>query len=164
MSDLEVKDTNTDLQWFEQQVPKLSECYNFLRQREVAEQPIQFWLYQDSFKQAYYLIEPLKSYFKDLEAYKFCVFNAFTHYVIVTPYTIESGLNNIKQNGLYLKYKIDQAGTLYSSVSDGSSSSSIVTFSSLNDGDFLMADLLQTRYGAYVYKVLEQMRPTPVLL
>lgn len=67
-------------------------------------------------------------------------------------------------NTMYKKYNIAANAVIYNSVSDGSSSTSAQMFKSLNEGDFLMQDLLRTPYGTYVYQILEQMRPMAVLL
>lgn len=67
-------------------------------------------------------------------------------------------------NTMYKKYNIAANAVIYNSVSDGSSSTSAQMFKSLNEGDFLMQDLLRTPYGTYVYQTLEQLRPMAVLL
>ena len=137
--------------------PSIQECFDFLKERELIDKEIDFYLFTDAFKKSYFLLQSLQIYFSSNELFKQTFFNAFTHYVIIQDYG-----NN--ENPLYNKYNIKNCSVMFSSVSDVSSSSTILQYNSLTNGDFLMADLTRTPYGTYVYQVLEQMNPIPVLL
>lgn len=126
-----------------------------------------FYAYEDAWKKAKALIEPLRSYI-DCTIYKDVLFSAGLHYIIVEPFTFEvrdeSGNTEEIENPLYKKFSIANKQYLISSASDESSSSSVHVTKSLQDGDFLMQDLLRTRYGTWVYSILEQLDIGAVLL
>lgn len=97
------------------------------------------------------LLQPLKFYFSDLESYQLAYRFSFAHYIVTSRIW-----NN---NPYFTKYKLSKANNqIIQSSADGSSSASAFMFKSIQEGDFLMSDLLSTPYGSYVYQVLEQMR------
>lgn len=97
------------------------------------------------------LLNPLQFYFADLESYQLAFRFSFAHYIVTSRIW-----NN---NPYFTKYKLSKANNqIIQSSSDGSSSASAFMFKSIQDGDFLMSDLLSTPYGSYVYQVLEQMK------
>lgn len=97
------------------------------------------------------LLNPLQFYFTDLESYQLAFRFSFAHYIVTS---------RIWSNNPYFdKYKLSKANNqIIQSSADGSSSASAFMFKSIQDGDFLMSDLLSTPYGSYVYQVLEQMK------
>lgn len=97
------------------------------------------------------LLNPLQFYFADLESYQLAFRFSFAHYIVTSKIW--------SNNPYFAKYKISKANNqIIQSSADGSSSASAFMFKSIQDGDFLMSDLLSTPYGSYVYQVLEQMR------
>lgn len=126
-----------------------------------------FYAFDDAYKKARALVEPLKPYIDSL-IYNDVLFSAGLHYIICEPYFYddldEEGEEVEKENPLYVKYGIGAKAYIISSASDESSSSSIHATKSLNDGDFIMQDLLRTRYGTWVYSILEQLDIGAVLL
>ena len=97
------------------------------------------------------LLNPLQFYFMDLESYQLAFRFSFAHYIVTSRVW-----NN---NPYFAKYKLSKANNqIIQSSADGSSSASAFMFKSIQEGDFLMSDLLSTPYGSYVYQVLEQMK------
>lgn len=117
-----------------------------------------FYAFEDAWNKACALIEPLKPYIDHL-IYKDVLFSTALHYIICEPFEFYIGIEEdvAKINPLYQKHGIAAKAYIISSASDESSSSSIHATKSLNDGDFMMQDLLRTRYGTWVYSILEQM-------
>lgn len=117
-----------------------------------------FYAFEDAWNKARALVEPLKPYIDHL-IYKDVLFSTSLHYIICEPYEFYIGIEEdvAKINPLYQKHGIAAKAYIISSASDESSSSSIHATKSLNDGDFIMQDLLRTRYGTWVYSILEQM-------
>lgn len=117
-----------------------------------------FYAFEDAWNKARALIEPLKPYIDHL-IYKDVLFSTALHYIICEPFEFYIGIEEdvAKINPLYQKHGIAAKAYIISSASDESSSSSIHATKSLNDGDFIMQDLLRTRYGTWVYSILEQM-------
>lgn len=124
-----------------------------------------FYAFEDAWKKARALIEPLRPYIDHL-IYKDVLFSTSLHYIICEPFEFYIGIEEdvAKINPLYQKHGIAAKSYIISSASDESSSSSIHATRSLNDGDFMMQDLLRTRYGTWVYSILEQMDIGAVLL
>lgn len=97
------------------------------------------------------LLSPLQFYFADLESYQLAFRFSFAHYVVTSRIW--------SNNPYFAKYKLSKANNqIIQSSADGSSSASAFMFKSIQEGDFLMSDLLSTPYGSYVYQVLEQMK------
>ena len=97
------------------------------------------------------LLSPLQFYFLDLDSYQLAFRFSFAHYIVTSRIC-----NN---NPYFAKYKLSKANNqIIQSSADGSSSASAFMFKSIQEGDFLMSDLLSTPYGSYVYQVLEQMK------
>lgn len=97
------------------------------------------------------LLTPLQFYFADLESYQLVFKFSFAHYIVTSRIW-----NN---NPYFAKYKIAPINNqIIQSSADGSSSASAFMFKSIQEGDFLMSDLLSTPYGSYVYQTLEQMK------
>lgn len=122
-----------------------------------------FYAFEDAWKKARAMIEPLKPYIDRL-IYKDVLFSTALHYIICEPFEFYIEEDVVKINPLYQKHGIAAKSYIISSASDESSSSSIHATKSLNDGDFVMQDLLRTRYGTWVYSILEQMDIGAVLL
>lgn len=126
-----------------------------------------FYAFEDAWKKALAMIEPLKPYIEN-RIYKDVLFSVGLHYIICEPYFFdtEDEEGNIVEveNPLYKKHNIASKAYIISSASDESSSSSIHVTKSLNDGDFIMQDLLRTRYGTWAYSILEQLDIGAVLL
>lgn len=122
-----------------------------------------YYVYEESYIKAEALLEPLRNHISS-KVYPL-VFNSLVlHYVITTPYEFIDEQGNTAANPLYEKYNIAAKGLIISSASDESSSSSMHITKSLQDGDFLMQDLMRTKYGEYVYSILEQLDVSAVLL
>lgn len=97
------------------------------------------------------LLQPLQFYFMDLESYQLAFRFSFAHYIVTSRIWAN--------NPYFAKYKLSKANNqIIQSSADGSSSASAFMFKSIQEGDFLMSDLLSTPYGSYVYQVLEQMK------
>lgn len=126
-----------------------------------------FYAFEDAWNKALAMIEPLKPYIEN-RIYKDVLFSVGLHYIICEPYFYdaedEHGDVVELENPLYKKHSIASKAYIVSSASDEGSSSSIHTTKSLNDGDFVMQDLLRTRYGTWVYSILEQLDIGAVLL
>lgn len=126
-----------------------------------------FYAFEDAWRKAQALIAPLQNYIDHI-IYKDVLFSAGLHYIICEPYTFDveddQGDTIEMENPLHKRYNIAAKSFIVSSASDEGSSSSIHTTKSLNEGDFMMQDLLRTRYGQWVYSILEQLDVGPVLL
>lgn len=134
------------------------------RKRETIEpQDNNFFIFEECFNKAKALIEPLKFYIEN-SIYNNVLFSAGMHYIITEPYNFLSINDENVINPLYLSYNIQNKSYLVSSVSDEGSSSTIHITKSLTNGDFIMQDLLRTRYGMWVYSILEQLDISAVLL
>lgn len=97
------------------------------------------------------LLSPLQFYFMDLESYQLAFRFIFAHYIVTSRVWAN--------NPYFAKYKIAPTNNqIIQSSSDGSSSASAFMFKSIQEGDFLMSDLLSTPYGSHVYQTLEQMK------
>lgn len=97
------------------------------------------------------LLTPLRFYLSDLESYQLAFRFSFAHYIVTSRMWAN--------NPYFAKYQLSKANNqIIQSSADGSSSASAFMFKSIQDGDFLMSDLLSTPYGSYVYQVLEQMK------
>lgn len=97
------------------------------------------------------LLQPLQFYFSDSESYQLAFRFSFAHYIVTSRIW--------ENNPYFAKYKLSKANNqIIQSSADGSSSASAFMFKSIQEGDFLMSDLLSTPYGSYVYQTLEQMR------
>lgn len=97
------------------------------------------------------LLKGLDNYLPTYDGYKYLYRMSFCHYIVTSRFWYP--------NPYFKKYGITQTGTqVIQSSADGSSSASAFMFKSIQNGDFLMNDLLQSPYGRYVYEVLEQMR------
>lgn len=97
------------------------------------------------------LLGSLQFYFSDLESYQLAFRFSFAHYIVTSRIWVN--------NPYFAKYKIAPTNNqIIQSSADGSSSASAFMFKSIQEGDFLMSDLLSTPYGSYVYQVLEQMK------
>lgn len=97
------------------------------------------------------LLSPLQFYFMDLESYQLAYRFSFAHYIVTSRIWAN--------NPYFAKYKLSKANNqIIQSSADGSSSASAFMFKSIQEGDFLMSDLLSTPYGSYVYQTLEQMK------
>lgn len=141
-------------------------CYEefliWARKRENLPEQNDFYVYYEAYhNKAFILLDELQPLLGNNFAYIY--YHAALHYCIVTNYTKEEGGGFIT-NPLYSKYKVSDKGFITSSVSADSSSASIHTTKSLNEGDFQMTDLLRSPYGEYVYSILEQLGAYPVLL
>ena len=97
------------------------------------------------------LLSPLQFYFADLESYQLAFRFSFAHYIVTSRIW--------SNNPYFAKYKLSKVNNqIIQSSADGSSSASAFMFKSIQEGDFLMSDLLSTPYGSYVYQVLEQIK------
>lgn len=122
-----------------------------------------FFVYEESYIKALAMIEPLKNYI-DTRLYPQVLFSLTLHYITVEDYEYRDTSGFTMRNPLYKKYNIASKSFIVSSASDESSSSSIHATKSLNEGDFTMQDLIRTKYGMYVYQILEQLDVGAVLL
>lgn len=97
------------------------------------------------------LLSPLQFYFMDLESYQLAFRFSFAHYIVTSRIWAN--------NPYFTKYQLSKANNqIIQSSADGSSSASAFMFKSIQEGDFLMSDLLSTPYGSYIYQTLEQMK------
>ncbi|HEC1823354.1 TPA: hypothetical protein R1765_001978 [Campylobacter coli] len=133
----------------------LNEFKVFCKLREdikVDETPLKIDLLKQSFHTTSIYISNLKSYISDQT---FCILlnNLWLHFFITDP------LNN----DLYKKYDIENKDSIISSVSAGGSSTSIQTFKSLEDGEYLMWDLNRTPYGRRAYSILESIKNIAII-
>ncbi|OPG60910.1 hypothetical protein BGL87_08330 [Helicobacter pylori] len=103
------------------------------------------------------LLQPIQFYFSDLESYQLVYRFSFAHYIVTSRIWAD--------NPYFSKYKLSKANNqIIQSSADGSSSASAFMFKSIQEGDFLMSDLLSTPYGSYVYQTLEQIKHLVVSL
>lgn len=133
------------------------------KREELQPQDPSFYVYEESYIKALAMIEPLKNYI-DNRLYPQVLFSLTLHYIIVEDYEYQDDNGFTLKNPLYKKYNIASKSFIVSSASDESSSSSIHATKSLNEGDFTMQDLIRTKYGTYVYQILEQLDVGAVLL
>lgn len=122
-----------------------------------------FYVYEESVLKAKAMLEPLKPYISSY-IWRLVFFSCVMHYTIVENYDFINNDSEVETNPLYKKYNIASKAFIVSSASDESSSSSIHTTKSLSEGDFTMQDLIRTKYGEYVYTILEQIDASAVLL
>lgn len=135
------------------------EFLEWARRREQLNEADDFFVYTEAYYDKTPLILTGLEYYVDT-FYKYLYYNLALHYIITNNYIDENG----EHSPLYTKYKINEKGFITSSASDESSSASIHVTKSLNDGDFVMMDLIRTPYGEYVYSILEQIGVGPILL
>lgn len=145
-----------------------SDDYNaflyWCRQREkVLPHDDLFYVFEEAYTKAKVMLEPLQGYI-DSRIWRQVLFSLGLHYIIVEEYTYFDEEGNEQKNPLFEKFDIASRSYIISSASDDSSSSSIHATKSLNDGDFMMQDLIRTKYGMYVYTILEQLDIGAVLL
>lgn len=122
-----------------------------------------FYVYEEAILKAKAMLVPLKEFISP-SIWPLVFNNCVLHYIIVENYSFQDGEDNELINPLYQKYNIAAKAYIVSSASDESSSSSIHVTKSLSDGDFTMQDLMRTKYGEYVYTILEQIDASAVLL
>ena len=137
----------------------------FLREPSLKPTETKFSPFVDAYEKTLSIVSGFQGYMEDF-AYKQLCINLLTHYIITTRYFYEDEEGEKHLNPLYVEYDIanKKERGLVSSASDESSSASILTFESLNKGDFLMQDLMLTPYGREAYLVLEQLNIMPILL
>ncbi|EGV1470931.1 hypothetical protein JF110_001656 [Campylobacter jejuni] len=98
-------------------------------------------------------------YINNLKAYlsesTFCLLqmHLMAHFFITNPLNKE----------LYIKHGIEDKENIVSSVSAGGSSTSLQSFKSLEDGEFLMLDLNRTSYGRRAYSILESIKAIAII-
>lgn len=122
-----------------------------------------FYVFEESYIKAKVMLEPLQNYI-DSRIWNQVLFSLGLHYIITTEYTYTDEEGEEQKNPLFEKFDIASRSYIISSASDEGSSSSIHATKSLNDGDFVMQDLIRTKYGMYVYSILEQLDIGAVLL
>lgn len=122
-----------------------------------------FYVYEESMLKAKAMLVPLREFISP-SIWPLVFNNCVLHYIIVENYSFQDEEGNELINPLYQKYNIAAKAYIVSSASDESSSSSIHVTKSLSDGDFTMQDLMRTKYGEYVYTILEQIDASAVLL
>lgn len=133
------------------------------KREELQPQDPSFYVYEESYVKALAMVEPLQRYI-DARLYPQVLFSLTLHYIITEDYEYRDESGFMLKNPLYKKYNIGSKSFIVSSASDESSSSSIHATKSLNEGDFTMQDLIRTKYGTYVYQILEQLDIGAVLL
>lgn len=137
----------------------------FLREPNLKPTENDFWPFQEAYEKTLSIVSGFQGYMEDFTYKQLCI-NLLAHYIITTRYFYEDEEGEKHLNPLYVEYDIanKKERGLVSSASDESSSASILTFESLNKGDFLMQDLMLTTYGREAYLVLEQLSIMPILL
>lgn len=130
----------------------------FVTQREPsAYLPDETWLYDFVLRKSRAIIEPIQSYIQTFILQDYA-YSLALHYFICEPFEYEND-GEMVINPLYEKFDIanKESGLIVSSASDESSSASMQSIKSLEEGDFLMADLMRTRYGLWVYQLIESL-------
>lgn len=122
-----------------------------------------FYVYEEAMLKAKAMLVPLREFISP-SIWPLVFNNCVLHYIVVENYSFQDEEGNELINPLYQKYNIAAKAYIVSSASDESSSSSIHVTKSLSDGDFTMQDLMRTKYGEYVYTILEQIDASAVLL
>ena len=141
-----------------------NEFLYWCRQREKLEPNDDlFYVFEESYTKARVMLDPLQNYI-DSRIWNQVLFSLGLHYIIVEEYTYTDEEGTEQKNPLFEKFDISSRSYIISSASDEGSSSSIHATKSLNDGDFVMQDLIRTKYGMYVYSILEQLDIGAVLL
>jgi len=129
----------------------------FIAEREpLAYLPDVSYAYDLSLKKSRAILEPLISYIQPFMLSEYA-YSLALHYFICEPFTyLENGVE--ATNPLYVKYDIanKESGLLVNSASDESSSASYET-SQLQGSDFTTIDLMRTRYGLWVYQLIESL-------
>lgn len=131
----------------------------FILQREPnAYLDIDNWLYDFVLRKAKGVLYPLQNYIQDFILQDYA-YSLALHYFICEPFTYSNTDGTESVNPLYVKYDIanKESGMIVNSASDESSSASMESIKSLQEGDFLMADLMRTRYGLWVYQLIESL-------
>lgn len=144
-----------------------ADWYKWAKNREPLMQiidDIDFWAWKDAWEYKDVLLKGIENYL-DGHVLKRVTYSLALHYSIIENFTYldENGVE--KPNPLYEKYKIANAsGGITQSVSDVSSSASIVVTDAMKKVDILGQDLLTTPYGKFVYGILSTLNIYPVLL
>lgn len=129
----------------------------FIQEREpLAYLPETSYVYELSLKKSRALLEPLVSYIQPFMLSEYA-YSLALHYFICEPFKyLKDGIE--ATNPLYTKYDIanKESGLIVSSASDESSSASYET-SQLRNSDFTTMDLMRTRYGLFVYQLIESL-------
>ncbi|HDZ5024781.1 TPA: hypothetical protein RTG57_001731 [Campylobacter jejuni] len=107
---------------------------------------------KESFLTTDIYIKNLRTYLSK-ETFELLQLNLMVHFFITNP------LNK----DLYNKYGIEDKENMVSSVSAGGSSTSLQSFKSLEDGEFLMLDLNRTPYGRRAYSILESIKAVAII-
>lgn len=129
------------------------------RKREVLNELDAFYVYYDAYyEKTPILLEAIKDYLEPY--YRTIYYNLALHYIIVTNYTTDEGTSS----PLYEKYKIGEHNFITESATDNGSSAKMHINKAMDEGDFIMLDLLKTPYGTYVYSLLEQLHVHPIIL
>lgn len=115
------------------------------------------WLFEFVLRKSRAIIEPIQSYIQPFILQDYA-YSLALHYFIAEPFTYESEGETLT-NPLYTKFDManKESGMIVNSASDESSSASMESIKSLQEGDFLMADLMRTRYGLWVYQLIESL-------
>lgn len=150
----------------------LQQCLDFCTRREslVVTDPT-FWVYEDAYLKTSALLRHIDTYL-DADVYAYIFGSAFLHYTICTPFETEISttkddgtiITEIISNPLYEKYGIVDKDFIVTSTSNAGASASMLVTSNMQDGSFLMQDLVRTPYGQYVFSILEQLNLSVVLL
>lgn len=95
------------------------------------------------------------------ELYNTCLKYLTLHYFIISG---DSASASAPARELYTQHKVGDKEAIVSSVSNSGSSATMQTFKSLTDGKFLMLDLNKTKYGRFVYSILESLQGAPAII
>lgn len=94
------------------------------------------------------------SEFLGADSFEYVFMNLMLHYIICDNRAVE----------LFYKYNIENKDFMIESQSAGSSSASIKSFSSLDNGEFMLNDFVRTPYGRLVYSNLESLKGAVIAL
>lgn len=123
-----------------------------------------FWAWEDAWAQKDVLIKGIEAYFQQ-HVLKQVSYSLALHYAIMQDFNYLNADGAENSNPLYAKYKIaGSGGGITQSVSDVSSSASIVVTDAIKNVSILGQDLLLTPYGKYAYGILSTLNIYPVLL
>lgn len=128
----------------------LKEFFDFIELREptldVEDPNVQIGL-KDAYRPVEMYLRKVRHFF-DSQDFNYLTFNLWLHEYIV------NGTND----QLYKKYDIDGRLMIINSASNSGSSTSIQSFSSLEQGKFMLMDLWRTSYGRTAYMMLESLQ------
>lgn len=108
---------------------------------------------KQSFELSYVYIAKLETYLSE-QSFQVLLNNIWLHFIIVDPL----------MEDLYHKYDISNKEFIINSASNSGSSTSMQSFKSLEEGEYLMINLNRTPYGRIAYSILESIKNVAIIV